>query len=112
MLARTVSQLEAKPGYLNWPERALMRLLSANSLSRSIARKVCSPQTSTSDELSVKALSQEVQRQNHVSVTPDASVVRHAPFSDAVSVLAQDRPAMGIVYGQGGARGSGSGWLS
>lgn len=48
MLARTVSQLEAKPGYLNWPERALMRLLSANSLSRSIARKVCSPQTSTS----------------------------------------------------------------
>ena len=28
------------------------------------------------DELAVKALSQEVQRQNHVSVTPDASVVR------------------------------------
>ncbi|ELH1434304.1 MULTISPECIES: conjugative transfer relaxase/helicase TraI [Enterobacteriaceae] len=57
------------------------------------------------DELSVKALSQEVQRQNHVSVTPDASVVRQAPFSDAVSVLAQDRPAMGIVSGQGGAAG-------
>jgi ATP-dependent exoDNAse (exonuclease V) alpha subunit len=27
------------------------------------------------------------------------------PFSDAVSVLAQDRPAMGIVSGQGGATG-------
>ncbi len=53
------------------------------------------------DELAVKALSQEVQRQNHVSVTPDASVVRQVPFSDAVSVLAQDRPVMGIVSGQG-----------
>ncbi|MER4254517.1 conjugative transfer relaxase/helicase TraI, partial [Klebsiella pneumoniae] len=57
------------------------------------------------DELAVKALSQEVQRQNHVSVTPDASVVRQVPFSDAVSVLAQDRPVMGIVSGQGGATG-------
>ncbi|UNS80741.1 hypothetical protein MOQ79_27860 [Klebsiella pneumoniae] len=57
------------------------------------------------DELAVKALSQEVQRQNHVSVTSDASVVRQAPFSDAVSVLAQDRPVMGIVSGQGGATG-------
>ncbi|MFT3555960.1 hypothetical protein ACMWBL_28165, partial [Klebsiella pneumoniae] len=57
------------------------------------------------DELAVKALSQEVQRQNHVSVTPDASVVRQVPFSDAVSVLAQDRPVMGIVSGQGGAAG-------
>lgn len=57
------------------------------------------------DELSVKALSQEVQRQNHVSVTPDTSVVRQSPFSDAVSVLAQDLPTMGIVSGQGGAAG-------
>ncbi len=46
-----------------------------------------------------------MQRQNHVSVTPDASVVRQVPFSDAVSVLAQDRPVMGIVSGQGGATG-------
>ncbi len=53
----------------------------------------------------MKALSQEIQRQNHVSVTPDAGVVREKPFSDAVSVLAQDRPAMGIVAGQGGAAG-------
>lgn len=46
-----------------------------------------------------------MQRHNHVSVTPDASVVRQVPFSDAVSVLAQDRPVMGIVSGQGGASG-------
>ncbi|RNN97399.1 conjugative transfer relaxase/helicase TraI [Raoultella planticola] len=35
----------------------------------------------------------------------DTSVVRQSPFSDAVSVLAQDLPTMGIVSGQGGAAG-------
>jgi ATP-dependent exoDNAse (exonuclease V) alpha subunit len=48
VLARTVGQLEAKPGCLNWRGRASMRRLNGSSLSRSTGRKACSPQTFTS----------------------------------------------------------------
>lgn len=106
MLARTVSQLEAKPGVFELARTGIDAAIEREQLIPLDREKgLFTSNIHVLDELSVKALSQEVQRQNHVSVTPDASVVRHAPFSDAVSVLAQDRPAMGIVYGQGGATG-------
>nr|AVI43451.1 Multifunctional conjugation protein TraI [Klebsiella pneumoniae] len=46
LLARTVGQLEAKDGMFEL-ERASMPPLNGSSLSLSIARKACSPQTST-----------------------------------------------------------------
>lgn len=42
---------------------------------------------------------------NLVTVHPEKSVPRTAGYSDAVSVLAQDRPSLAIVSGQGGAAG-------
>ncbi|MEW3310750.1 AAA family ATPase, partial [Escherichia coli] len=44
-------------------------------------------------------------KQNRVTVHPEKSVPRTAGYSDAVSVLAQDRPSLAIVSGQGGAAG-------
>ncbi|MFK3707914.1 conjugative transfer relaxase/helicase TraI [Klebsiella sp. NPDC088457] len=106
LLARTVSQLEAKPGVFELARGGIDAAIEREQLIPLDREKgLFTSNIHVLDELSVKALSQEVQRQNHVSVTPDASVVRQAPFSDAVSVLAQDRPAMGIVSGQGGAAG-------
>lgn len=106
LLARTVSQLEAKPGVFEQARTGIDAAIEREQLIPLDREKgLFTSNIHVLDELSVKALSQEVQRQNHVSVTPDASVVRQAPFSDAVSVLAQDRPAMGIVSGQGGAAG-------
>lgn len=40
-----------------------------------------------------------------ITVHPEKSVPRTAGYSDAVSVLAQDRPSLAIVSGQGGAAG-------
>ena len=106
LLARTVSQLEARPGVFEQARTGIDAAIEREQLIPLDREKgLFTSNIHVLDELSVKALSQEVQRQNHVSVTPDASVVRQATFSDAVSVLAQDRPAMGIVSGQGGAAG-------
>lgn len=106
VLARTVGQLEAKPGVFELARTGIDAAIEREQLIPLDREKgLFTSNIHVLDELSVKALSQEIQRQNHVSVTPDASVVRQAPFSDAVSVLAQDRPAMGIVSGQGGAAG-------
>lgn len=51
------------------------------------------------DELSVRALSRDIMKQNRVTVHPEKSVPRTAGYSDAVSVLAQDRPSLAIVAG-------------
>ncbi|HFW1652867.1 TPA: conjugative transfer relaxase/helicase TraI [Salmonella enterica subsp. enterica serovar Thompson] len=57
------------------------------------------------DELSVRSLSRDIMKQNRVTVHPEKSVPRTAGYSDAVSVLAQDRPSLAIISGQGGAAG-------
>ncbi|HCR1107279.1 TPA: conjugative transfer relaxase/helicase TraI [Klebsiella aerogenes] len=106
VLARTVGQLEAKPGIFELARTGIDAAIEREQLIPLDREKgLFTSNIHVLDELSVKALSQEVQRQNHVSVTPDAGVVREKSFSDAVSVLAQDRPAMGIIAGQGGAAG-------
>ncbi|HDS6520163.1 TPA: conjugative transfer relaxase/helicase TraI [Klebsiella oxytoca] len=106
LLARTVGQLEAKPGVFELARTGIDAAIEREQLIPLDREKgLFTSNIHVLDELSVKALSQEVQRQNHVSVTQAAGLVREKPFSDAVSVLAQDRPAMGIVAGQGGAAG-------
>ncbi|MGG7695246.1 conjugative transfer relaxase/helicase TraI, partial [Klebsiella aerogenes] len=106
VLARTVGQLEAKPGIFELARTGIDAAIEREQLIPLDREKgLFTSNIHVLDELSVKALSQEVQRQNHVSVTPDAGVGREKSFSDAVSVLAQDRPAMGIIAGQGGAAG-------
>ncbi|HCQ7008342.1 TPA: conjugative relaxase, partial [Klebsiella pneumoniae] len=106
LLARTVGQLEAKDGVFELARKGIDAAIEREQLIPLDREKgLFTSNIHVLDELAVKALSQEVQRQNHVSVTPDAFVVRQVPFSDAVSVLAQDRPVMGIVSGQGGATG-------
>lgn len=57
------------------------------------------------DELSVRALSSDIMKQSRVTVHPEKSVPRTGAYSDAVSVLAQDRPSLAIISGQGGAAG-------
>ena len=106
VLARTVGQLEAKPGVFELARTGIDAAIEREQLIPLDREKgLFTSNIHVLDELSVKALSQEVQRQNHVSVTPDAGVGREKSFSDAVSVLAQDSPAMGIIAGQGGAAG-------
>ncbi|WP_302009110.1 ssDNA-binding domain-containing protein, partial [Escherichia coli] len=57
------------------------------------------------DELSVSAMTRDLQRTGQADIFPDKSVPRSRSYSDAVSVLAQDRPPVAIISGQGGAAG-------
>ncbi|EIA3225355.1 conjugative transfer relaxase/helicase TraI, partial [Salmonella enterica] len=50
-------------------------------------------------------LSSDIMKQNRVTVHPEKSVPRTGSYSDAVSVLARNRPSLAIISGQGGAAG-------
>ncbi|WP_407250764.1 hypothetical protein, partial [Klebsiella pneumoniae] len=77
LLARTVGQLEAKDAVFELARKGIDAAIEREQLSsRSRERPV--HQHPRLDELASKPWSQEVQRQNHVSVTPDASVVRQS----------------------------------
>ncbi|MGK2772046.1 conjugative transfer relaxase/helicase TraI, partial [Escherichia coli] len=88
VLARTVGILPPENGVI---ERARA------GIDEAISREQLIP--------SVRALSRDIMKQNRVTVHPEKSVPRTAGYSDAVSVLAQDRPSLAIVSGQGGAAG-------
>ncbi len=65
------------------------------------------------DELSVRALSRDIMKQNRVTVHRRKVSPGRLVYSDAVSVLAQDRPSLAIVSGAGGAAEQRqSGWLN
>ncbi|HDC4384730.1 TPA: hypothetical protein O8L52_004738, partial [Enterobacter cloacae] len=51
------------------------------------------------------AMTRDLQRTGQADIFPDKSVPRSRSYSDAVSVLAQDRPPVAIISGQGGAAG-------
>ncbi|EFB5407566.1 conjugative relaxase [Escherichia coli] len=106
LLARTVSQMEARPGVIETARAGIEAAIGREQLIPLDREKgIFTSGIHVLDELSVRALSQEVLRQNHVSMVPEKATARQTSFSDAVTVLAQDRPAIGIVSGQGGAAG-------
>lgn len=106
LLARTVSQLEARLGVIQTARAGIDTAIEREQLIPLDREKgIFTSGIHVLDELSVRALSQEILRQNHVGVDPGKGVERQSPFSDAVTVLAQDKPAMAIVSGQGGAAG-------
>ncbi|MDX6867451.1 hypothetical protein SJZ70_28065, partial [Klebsiella pneumoniae] len=81
LLARTVGQLEAKDGVIELARKGIDAAIEREQLIPLDREKgLFTSNILVLDELAVKALSQEVQRQNHVSVTPVASVVRQVPF--------------------------------
>lgn len=106
VLARTVGILPPENGVI---ERALAGIDEAISREQLIPldreKGLFTSGIHVLDELSVRALSRDIMKQNRVTVHPEKSVPRTAGYSDAVSVLAQDRPSLAIVSGQGGAAG-------
>jgi hypothetical protein len=71
LLARTVGQLEAKDGVFELARKGIDAAIEREQLIPLDREKgLFTSNIHVLDELAVKALSQEVQRQNHVSVTP------------------------------------------
>lgn len=106
VLARTVGILPPEAGVIERARAGIDEAISREQLIPLDREKgLFTSGIHVLDELSVRALSRDIMKQNRVTVHPEKSVPRTAGYSDAVSVLAQDRPSLAIVSGQGGAAG-------
>lgn len=106
VLARTVGILPPEAGVIERARAGIDEAISREQLIPLDREKgLFTSGIHVLDELSVRALSRDIMKQNRVTVHPEKSVPRTTGYSDAVSVLAQDRPSLAIVSGQGGAAG-------
>ncbi|HFI3319765.1 TPA: conjugative transfer relaxase/helicase TraI [Escherichia coli] len=101
VLARTVGILPPEAGVIERARAGIDEAISREQLIPLDREKgMFTSGIHVLDELSVRALSRDIMKQNRVTVHPEKSVPRTAGYSDAVSVLAQDRPSLAIVSGQ------------
>ncbi|HGB4870371.1 TPA: conjugative transfer relaxase/helicase TraI [Salmonella enterica subsp. enterica serovar Muenchen] len=106
VLARTVGILPPEEGVIERARAGIDEAISREQLIPLDREKgLFTSGIHVLDELSVRSLSRDIMKQNRVTVHPEKSVPRTAGYSDAVSVLAQDRPSLAIISGQGGAAG-------
>ncbi len=106
VLARTVGMLPPEAGVIEKARAGIDEAISREQLIPLDREKgLFTSGIHVLDELSVRALSSDIMKQNRVTVHPEKSVPRTGSYSDAVSVLARDRPSLAIISGQGGAAG-------
>ncbi|EBV6971262.1 conjugative transfer relaxase/helicase TraI [Salmonella enterica subsp. enterica serovar Gaminara] len=106
VLARTVGMLPPEAGVIEKARAGIDEAISREQLIPLDREKgLFTSGIHVLDELSVRALSSDIMKQSRVTVHPEKSVPRTGSYSDAVSVLAQDRPSLAIISGQGGAAG-------
>ncbi|HAF3784772.1 TPA: conjugative transfer relaxase/helicase TraI [Salmonella enterica] len=106
VLARTVGMLPPEAGVIEKARAGIDEAISRERLIPLDREKgLFTSGIHVLDELSVRALSSDIMKQNRVTVHPEKSVPRTGSYSDAVSVLAQDRPSLAIISGQGSAAG-------
>lgn len=104
VLAETVSQLPALNGVIRQARAGIDDAIARQQLIPLDREKgLFTSDVHVLDELSIQAMSKEILRQGHVSVNPHSNAARDVPYSDAVSVLAQDKPSIAILSGLGGA---------
>ncbi|EHL2774407.1 conjugative transfer relaxase/helicase TraI [Salmonella enterica subsp. enterica serovar Hvittingfoss] len=106
VLARTVGMLPPEAGVIEKARAGIDEAISREQLIPLDREKgLFTSGIHVLDELSVRALSSDIMKQNRVTVHPEKSVPHTESYSDAVSVLAQDRPSLAIISGQVGAAG-------
>lgn len=106
LLASTIGQLPAQPGVVEQARAGIdMAIRNEQLIPLDKEKGLFTSNIHVLDELSVAALTRDVQRENRVDTFPEKGVPRTQSYSDAVSVLAQDKPPIAIVAGQGGASG-------
>ncbi|NCG53664.1 conjugative transfer relaxase/helicase TraI [Serratia fonticola] len=104
LLSKTVSHLPAEPGVVDVARAGLDVAIEKHQLIPLDKEKgIFTSDIHLFDELSINSLSQEISRNGQVSVDAARSVPRKAPYSDAVSVLAQDKSPLAVLSGIGGA---------
>lgn len=106
LLATTLGQLPARSGMVEMARDGIDAAIKNEQLIPLDKEKgLFTSNIHVLDELSVSAMTRDLQRTGQADIFPDKSVHRSRSYSDAVSVLAQDRPPVAIISGQGGAAG-------
>ena len=106
LLATTLGQLPARSGMVEMARDGIDAAIKNEQLIPLDKEKgLFTSNIHVLDELSVSAMTRDLQRAGQADIFPDKSVPRSRSYSDAVSVLAQDRPPVAIISGQGGAAG-------
>jgi len=106
LLATTIGQLPAQPGMVEMAREGIDAAIQNGQLIPLDKEKgLFTSNIHVLDELSVSAMTRDLQRTGRADIYPDKGVPRSRSYSDAVSVLAQDRPPVAIISGQGGAGG-------
>ncbi|EMA2244480.1 conjugative transfer relaxase/helicase TraI, partial [Enterobacter hormaechei] len=106
LLATTLGQLPARSGMVEMARDGIDAAIKNEQLIPLDKEKgLFTSNIHVLDELSVSAMTRDLQRTGQADIFPDKSVPRSRSYSDAVSVLAQDRPPVAIISGQGGAAG-------
>lgn len=104
VLAKTVSQLPAQGGVIEQARAGIEGAIADQQLIPLDKEKgVFTSYIHVLDELSIKTLSAELLCHGRVAIHPHREGTRAAPFSDVVSKLVQDQPAIAILSGTGGA---------
>jgi conjugative transfer relaxase protein TraI len=104
ILARTLNLLPAQPESVQNVRDGIARAIETQQLIPLDREKgVFTSTLHIMDELSVAALGREILDRGQAVILPSRSAVRPTPYSDAVSVLAQDRAPVAVLSGRGGA---------
>ena len=104
MLSRTLHLLPAQAGMVLQAREGIARAIETQQLIPLDREKgVFTSTLHVMDELSVAALGREILDRGQAVVLPARGPERTSPYSDVVSVLAQDRAPLAVLSGRGGA---------
>ncbi|WP_072932119.1 conjugative transfer relaxase/helicase TraI [Nissabacter archeti] len=104
VLAKTVGQLPAEPGVFVAARAGIDRAIEQQALIPLDKEKgIFTSNIHLLNELSIHTLAQEIKADHKVLTFPERATERTRPYSDAVSVLAQDKSPIAVLSGIGGA---------
>lgn len=104
VLAKTVGQLPAEPGIFQSAREGIDTAIEQQRLIPLDKEKgIFTSDIHLLNELSIHAMVKDIKEGSRVSTFPEKAEARNVPWSDAMAVMAQDRPPVAVMSGAGGA---------
>lgn len=104
VLAKTVGQLPAEPGIFQSARDGIDAAIEQQRLIPLDKEKgIFTSDIHLLNELSIHAMVKDIKEGSRVTTFPENAEARNTPWSDAMAVMAQDRPPVAVMSGAGGA---------
>ena len=104
VLAKTVGQLPAEPGIFQSAREGIDAAIEQQRLIPLDKEKgIFTSDIHLLNELSMHAMVKDIKEGSRVTTFPEKAEARNVPWSDAMAVMAQDRPPVAVMSGAGGA---------